>query len=41
MMVEGDRVVAFDFCLERDSYDYGHSKTNEVISVLIEIQIDG
>ena len=34
LMVEGDFVL--DFCLERDSYDSGHSKTNEVFSVLID-----
>ena len=31
---EGDYVL--DFCLERDSYDSGHSKTNKVVSVLID-----
>ena len=34
LAVEGDCV--FDFCLERDSYDSGHSKTNEIFSVLID-----
>ena len=34
LTVEGDSVL--DFCLERDSYDSGHSKTNEVFSVLID-----
>ena len=31
--VEGDCVL--DFCLERDSYDSGYCKSNEVFSVLI------
>ena len=34
LAVDGDCVL--DFCLERDSYDSGHSKTNEVFSVLID-----
>ena len=32
LAVEGDCVL--DFCLERDSYDSGHSKTTKVFSVL-------
>ena len=32
LMAEGDCVL--DFCLKRDSYDSGHSKTNVVFSVL-------
>ena len=32
LAVEGDCVL--DFCLERDSYDSRHSKTNDVFSVL-------
>ena len=31
--MEGDCVL--DLCIERDSYDSGHSKTNEVFSVLL------
>ena len=34
LTVEGDHVL--DFCLERDSYNSGHSKTNEFFSVLID-----
>ena len=34
LTVEGDCV--YDFCLERESYNSGHSKTNEVFSVLID-----
>ena len=34
LAVEGDCVL--DFYLERDSYDSGQSKTNEVFSVLID-----
>ena len=33
LTVEGDCVL--DFCLERDSYDSGYCKTNEVFSVPI------
>ena len=33
LTVEGDCVN--DLCLERDSYDSGYCKTNEVFSVLI------
>ena len=33
LTVKGDCVL--DFCLERDSYDSGYYKTNEVFSVLI------
>ena len=33
-MVEDDCVL--HFCLERDSYDSGYCKTNEVFSVLID-----
>ena len=29
-----------DFSLELDSYDRGHSKTNKVLSVLIEVIVD-
>ena len=36
LVVEGDCVL--DFCLERDSYDSGHSKTNKVFSVLIDLR---
>ena len=34
LTVEGDCVL--DFCLEQDSYNSEHSKTNEVFSVLID-----
>ena len=34
LTVEGECVL--DFCLEQDSYDSGHRKTNEVFSVLID-----
>ena len=34
LMVKGECVL--DFCLKRDSYDSGHSKTNEVFSALID-----
>ena len=34
LMVERDCVL--DFCLERDSYDSGYCKTNDVFSVLID-----
>ena len=33
LTVQGDCVL--DFCLERDSYDSGYCKTNEVFSVPI------
>ena len=32
----GEGHCVLDFCLERDSYDSGYSKTNEVFSVLID-----
>ena len=34
LAMEGD--CGLDFCLKRVSYDSGHSKTNEVFSVLID-----
>ena len=34
LTVEGD--CELDFCLERDSYNSRHSKTNEVFSVLFD-----
>ena len=36
--MEGDCVI--DFCLERDAYNSGHSKTNAGFSVLIGVTAD-